>query len=245
MEKLLAQLRKDAKDIANTTAHFMALAESYMAAENTEAARACLLLLCENCDNYEESIEWNGLTEQWQQYRCLVENLVPPSVKTLSAKPCLPAECRMQIADILSLPDDDLLSALSEHLGELNGNGDALNALNKWERTVYYADELCVEVNSGGFDSYLYYHGTHFEKAYAALESISAFGMLPILDAVRSKFPKNRIPKSESALQNAMDVLAENGIDFEAEDESYYSSGEKELLMCLLSCVKENARHFR
>ena len=71
MEKLMKQLRKEACGIVNTTAHYMKLAENYMAEENITAASACLLLLCENCDNYEESIEWNGLTKQWHRYRHL------------------------------------------------------------------------------------------------------------------------------------------------------------------------------
>ena len=245
MEKILEQLRKEARDIVNTTTHFMKLAENYMAEDNVAAARACLLLLCENCENYEESIEWNGLTEQWQHYRYLVADLVPTSVKIMSIEPLLPAQCTMQITDILTLPDEEILSALSEHLGEMSCNGDALSALNKWERTAYYIDELCIEVNSGGFDNYLYYHGTHFEKAYTALKNIVALKMLPILDNVRDKFPKQRIPGNEDALQKAMDVLEEKGVDFDREDERFYTIGEKELLKCLLSYVKENKQHFR
>lgn len=245
MQKILEQLRKEARGIANTTAHFMKLAENYIAEENVEAAKACLILLCENCDNYEESIEWNGLTEQWQRYCYLVAGIISPSVKIMSTEPLPPAECTMQITAILSLPDEEILSALSEHLGELSGNGDVLSGLNKWERTVYYVDELCVEVNSGGFDSYLYYHGAHFEKAYTALKDITALEVLPILDNVRNKFPKSRIPKNEDALQNAMDVLEENGIDFDSEDEHFYSVGEKELLNRLLFYVKENQQHLR
>ena len=245
MEKILEQLRKEARGIANTTAHFMKLAENYIAEENFTAARACLLLLCEKCNNYEESIEWNGLSEQWQNYRYLVADMVPPSVTIMPTKPRSPAECTLRITDILSLPDEEILSALSDHLGELSGNGDALNALNKWERTVYYVDELCVEVNSGGFDSYLYYHGTHFEKAYAALKDIAALRTLPILDDVRNKFPKKRIPKNVEALQNVMDLLEEKDIDFDSEDDHFYSVGEKELLKCLLSYVKENMQHLR
>lgn len=245
MEKLLEQLRFEVRGIANTTDHFMNLAARYMAEENTEAARACLILLCEYCSNYEESLEWHGLTEQWQQYRHLVEGLVPPSVRIMSARALSPSECTMQIRDILLLPEEDILSAISQHLAERSGNGDMLNSLNKWERIVYYADELCCEVNSGGFDSYLYYHGIHFEKAYGAMESICASGALPILDAVRNKFPKGRIPKSMDALQNTMDRLEEKGIDFESEEDRFYTEGEKELLQCLLAYVKENKAHFR
>ena len=136
-------------------------------------------------------------------------------------------------------------ACVSEHLNELSGNGEMLRTLNKWERTVYYVDELCVEVNSGGFDSYLYYHGTHFGKAYTALKDIAALNMLSILDTVRDKFPKHRIPANEDTLQNTMDLLEEKGIDFETEDEYFYSAGEKELLEYLLSYVKENKQHLR
>ena len=235
MEKLSEQLRKEARGVVNTTAHYMKLAENYMTEDNVDAARACLLLLCESCDNYEDSIEWNGLTEQLQRYRYLVSDYLPPS----------PAQRTMQIADILALPDEEILSALSDHLDELIGNGDAHGALNKWERTAYYIDELCIEVNSGGFDSYLYYHGTHFEKAYTALKDIAALKTLLILDNVRDKFPKCRVPVKENALQKAMDSLAEKGVDFDREDERFYTVGEKELLNCLLSYVKDNKQHFR
>lgn len=238
-------LRREAEGIANTTAHFMNLVEKYIVEEDIEAARACLVLLCELCDNYEESIEFNELTEKWQKYRYLVEGLVKRSVKFNSITPCLPTECTMQIKDILSLPDDNLLCALSEHLGELSGEGDSLASLNKWECIVYYVDELCAEVNSGGFKGYLYYHGLHFENAYNALESINALGVLQILNAIREKFPKKRIPQNEESLQNTIDFMEEKGIDFEAEEERFYSTGEKELIKCLLTYIKENDKFFR
>ena len=69
--------------------------------------------------------------------------------------------------------------------------------------------------------------------------------MLVILDDIRNKFPKNRISKNENTLQNAMDVLAENGIDFDSEDEHFYSVGEKELLHRLLFYIKESQQHLR
>lgn len=245
MERIIEQLRKEAQGIANTTAHFMALAESYIAKGNVAAARACLLLLCENCDNYEESIEWNGLSEQWKSYRYLVADIVSSSVKTTPAAPLSPEKCTMQIADILALPDDEILSALSEHLGELSGDGNALSTLNEWERTIYYVDELWMEINSGGFDSYLNYYGTHFEQAYTALKDIAALRVLPILDDVRNKFPKKRIPQNEEALQKAIDILEEDDIDFDSNDELFYSIGEQDLLKSLLSYIKENKQYLR
>ncbi len=245
MKTIIDNLRSEAYGIANTTEHFMTLAEKYVNEERLEEAKACLILLCESCDNYEESIEFNELTEKWQKYRYLVENLVPPSVKFNSTVPLLPEECTMQIKDILSLSDEEILPALSKHLSEISGGGEATDLLNKWESIVYYADELCVEVNSGGFDSYLYYHGLHFENALKALEAISAFDCLEILNCVKKKFPQKLIPKNEKALQDTIDSMEEKNINFEEEENLFYSKGEKELLKCLSSYVKENKKHFR
>ncbi len=94
-------------------------------------------------------------------------------------------------------------------------------------------------------NGYLYYNGLHFENAYNALESINALGVLQILNTIREKFPKKRIPKNEENLQNTIDLMEEKGIDFDTEDELFYSTGEKELLKCLLNYVKENKRYFR
>lgn len=245
MEQELERLEREAYGVADTTNYFMGLAEAYLAKGETESARACLVLLCRRCSNYEESLEWHGLTEAWLRHRHLVEGLVEPSLHLYAAQPVPPKDCTMQIADIFALPEDDLLSALSDHLEELSGNGDALNCLNKWERIAYYADELCREVNSGGFDSYLYYHGTHFEKAYQAMEALFSTEVLQILDAVRAKFPRSRIPKTGDALQNAMDTLEEKGVDFESEDDCFYAAGEKELIKQLQAFVIENRKRFR
>lgn len=245
MEQELERLEREAFGVANTTAHFMGLAEAYLAKGETESARACLILLCRRCSNYEESLEWNGLTEAWLRHRHLVEGLVEPSLHLYGTQPLSPKDCTLQITDIFALPDEDLLSALSDHLDELSAGGEALNYLNKWERIAYYADELCREVNSGGFDSYLYYHGAHFEKAFQSMEALSATAVLDILTAVRAKFPRNRIPKTEEALQNAMDAMEEKGVDFESEDERFYAAGEKELIKRLQAFVIENRKRFR
>jgi hypothetical protein len=205
------------------------------------SGRACLLTLCKRIGNYEESIEVNGLTPLWEKYKHLVQGLVAPSGRVIKAK----AECDSRIHDILALPDEDILNELSGHLQEMTGNGDVIQALNKWERTVYYVDELCMEVNSGGFGGYLYYHGAHFEKAYKALEQMGAGQMTALLDRVRGKFPRNRIPKTLDSIQNTMDWMEDQGVDFEAEDDQYYGGTERELLERLTAYVRENARHFR
>ena len=221
------------------------MAQYHMEMGEEEAARTSLITLCKAIRNYEEAIEVNGLTALWEKYRHLVQGLVEPSIRVMTNRLKAPGECDMQIADILALPDEDILTELSNHLQELTGNGEVIQALNKWERTAYYVDELCMEVNSGGFEGYLYYHGTHFEKAYKALEQMGATEMTALLDRVRAKFPRGRIPKATDSIQNTMDRMEEKGVDFEAEDDCYYGSAERELLTKLTVYVRENGKHFR
>ncbi len=229
----------------NETVYHLRMAQYHIENGDLETGRACLVALCRSIDNYEESIEWNGLTDVWEKYKHLVQGLVKPSVRVMTSRIKTPAECDMQIGDILALPDEEILNELSGHLQELSGDGDSIQSLNKWERTAYYVDELCMEVNSGGFEGYLYYHGTHFEKSYMALEQMGAGEMTALLDRVREKFPRKRIPKTEESIQNTMDRMEEKGVDFEAEDDIYYGSAEKELLQKLTDYVREHAKRFR
>ncbi len=221
----MKQLRQDADGVVNTTAHFMEFAKAYLMQGDTEYAKACLMLLCEYCDNYEESLAFNDLLEDWHEISHLVDGLVPPSVQTYAAPPCTPTECSMIINDILSLDGESLLAALSVHLGELSGNGEEVQLLNEWESTVFYVDELWTEVNLGGFDSYLYHRGTHFEDAYKACQRIKANDVVAILKSVRRKIDVSK--------------------DFEAEDTLFYTVGEKELLERVSAFVKANNGRFR
>ena len=224
---------------------YLRLAQIHLEKGQQEEGIAYLIKLCtETVANYEESIDFYGLTDVWNKYKHLVEGLVPPSIVfNEGPRPLSPAECSQSIEEIFALPEEEILSALSEHLGELSGG--ELNYLNKWERCVYYLDELSMEVNSGGFDSYLYQHGEHYHKAKKALENLDAPGMTALLDAVASKFPRGKVPKSMDAIQNAMEKLEEKGVDFEAQDDAYYNGVEKGFLSALLSYVLENRKHFR
>lgn len=245
MDELIERLIDENRGVSNLTERFLLLARDAMEAGDPETGRACLVALCRSIDNYEETIEWNELTDLWEKYKYLVEGSVEPSVRVMRIEPRTSGECTMSIGDILALPDDEVLSELSRHLQELSGDGGFLQSLNRWERAAYYVDELCMEVNSGGFDSYLYYCGTRFEKAYKALKEMGAEEMTALLDRVREKFPRKRVPKSEEAIQNAMDALEEAGVDFEAEDDTYYDSAERELLKKLTAFVRENGKRFR
>ena len=241
-------------EIYHYTTIYLRLAQYHIERGETETGIDYLIRLCTEVRDYKYEIILNGMTEVWEKYKYLIARRMPeldiseklePIACDRAPQPLSPNKCSKSIAQILSLPEPDLLSGLSAHLGEMTASGAVLNSLNKWERVFYYADELCMEVNSGGFEHYLYYHGTHFTKACQAFVQIGAGQMLQLAEQIQSKFPHNRIPKSEEAIQNAMDKLEDNGTDFEDEDEIYYSSAEKELLDRLYTYVMENRKHFR
>lgn len=215
--------------------------------ENGEEALGVeyLIKLCtETVDNYEEAIGFRELTPVWEKYKHMVAGKVPPSLAFHTVKALPPEKCAMQIGEILA-SGEDLLENLSAHLGELSGGGECLNCLNQWERTAFYADELCMEVNSGGFGGYLYYHGQNFEEAKQALQTIGAQETLALLERIQGKFPRKKIPKDLDRIQDVLDKLEDKDVDFEAEDECYYESAEKELLQKLREFATKNGGRFR
>ena len=234
-------------NVGDETTLYLRLAQIHLEKGNQETGVAYLIKLCtEGPSNYEESIGFRELTDIWNRYKHLVEGLVPPPTSIYSGpRPLSPDECSRPIADILALPEDDLLTALSEHLNEMSGCGTEMNYLNKWERNVFYLDEISMEVNSGGFDSYLFHYGEHFPKARKALENLDVPGMTALLDAVAAKFPRGKVPKSMDAIQNALEKLEDKGVDFEEQDDAYYNGVESEFLPKLLTYVLENKKHFR
>lgn len=244
-EDLIAKIEAENAEVCNKTGRYLPLAQEYIERGEVELGKAYLVAMCRANDNYEESIAFNELTEVWEKYKHLVDGLVSPSVSVYAPEPMMPEACSMSIGDILNGSGENLLADLSVHLGEISGNGSAIGNLNQWERTFYYADEVCMEVNSGGFEGYLYYYGTHFAKACQAFVEIGAREMVSLTERLQSKFPQQRVPKTEEAIRNAMDKLEDNGVDFEDEDETYYTSAENELLDRLMAFALENRKHFR
>ena len=234
-------------DVGSETTLYLRLAQIHLEKGDQETGVAYLIKLCtEGPSNYEESIGFNELTDVWNRYRHLVDGLVPPSVPFCSGPRSLsPDECSRSIAEIWTLPEDEILFALSEHVNEMSASGEALNYLNKWERSFCYLDELSMEVNSGGFDSYLFHHGDHFHKVRKTLEAIDSPGMTALLDAVAAKFPRGRVPKSLDAIQNALEKLEDKGVDFEEQDNAYYNGIECEFLPRFQAWVLDNKKHFR
>lgn len=243
---IIKVVHKHFKNIADEVTIYLRMAEYYIENDETDKGIEYLIKLCtETVSNYEESIGFRELTSIWEKYKHLVEGKVPPSVVCNSGNPIPPEKCTMQIADILNLSNNELLSELSTHLNEMSANGEVISCFNKWEKTVFYIDEMCTEINSGGFSNYLYYYGNHFEKVKTALETIGATKVVELLSEIEEKFPRKKIPKSIDSIQNNLDKMEEKGIDFETEDEKYYSETEMELLEQLVIYVKENAKHFR
>ena len=243
---IIKTVHKHYKNIADDVTIYLRMAEYYIESGEMEKGIEYLIKLCtETVTNYEESIGFRGLTAVWEKYKHLVEGKVPPSQVYHSGNPIPPEKCTMQIGDILNLSNDDLLNELSTHLNEMSAKGEMLSCLNKWEKNVFYIDEMCSEINSGGFSNYLYYYGNHFEKVKISLEAIGAEKTVELLYQVESKFPRNKVPKNIDSVQNNLDKMEEKGIDFEAEDGQYYSFTESELLEKTVDYIKENKKHFR
>lgn len=243
----LMAAHKHCQEIGNKATLYLRLAQFCLEQSDTEPGINYLIKLCtETVDNYEEAIEFNGLTEIWLKYKHLVEGRVPPSVSVNTAPaPLPPKKCSMDIKVIFALPENEILSALSEHLSELSADGEAIRSLNQWEKTVFYADKLCMELDSGGFSHYLYYYGNHFSKAYRAWETIHAEDMTELLDRVQNKFPGGKLPRSHERMQNVLISMEHNGTDFELEDNVYYEQIERAAIAKLTKYVLENKRHFR
>lgn len=232
--------------VNNTTLLNLRMAEYYIENNERDKGIEYLIKLCSSVINYEESIKFNELTVLWEKYKHLVKDKVAPSVSVNSYSPPLkPEEYSINIEEIFSLPHSELLNELSVHLNEMSANGDALDLLNETEKTVFFIDELCSEVNSGGFGGYLYYNGHHFNNTCKSLEKIKATEMMSLMENIKTKFPKKEIPESIIKIQNAIDSLEENGIDFEAEDTLFYDTEENKLLGILVKFILENRKEFR
>ncbi|MBE6801161.1 MAG: DUF4375 domain-containing protein [Ruminococcaceae bacterium] len=240
-------VENDCECVADTVTLYLRLAQYYLENNDTEKGINYLIKLCtETTSNYEESIEFRELTDIWERYKHLVAGKVPESVVTGSGiSPIAPENCTMKISDILSLPQEELLTKFSSHLNEMSGNGTCLNYLNKWEKIVYDADLVLTEVNSDGFSGYLYYNGNRFPNAVKAFEEINSPKMLGLMTSVQNKFPSKKVPKSIESIQNKIDKMEEKDIDFEEEDEIFYNDAQNELLDKLYEFIMSNQKKFR
>jgi hypothetical protein len=237
---------KTFRQIANTTTLYIRLAENEFKCGNIKSAKAYLILLCNGLDNYEESIEANGLTAVWETYKHHVENEIPASnnmYRTVEARS--PDTCSRNIKDILKLSEEELLTALSGHLNELCGNGEHLNMLTAEELTIYLIDEWISDINADGIEHYLSYHGVHFlelQKAICDIENVQA---LTLIEKIKQKFPPSTVPLNEKSLPSALENMEAYGVDFECEEHFYYEHVEISLLNSLYNYILEISDRLR
>lgn len=231
--------------VPNTTILHLRLAENEFEKGNVEKGKEHLRLLCQKISNYEESIEFNGLTEVWEKYKHYVAGEVARSVRINEPEPISPENCSESICDILKLSGEDLLSELSTHLSELSADGERLDLLTPQEANVYYVDEFIMNINSDGLDHYLYYYGTNFIHLRSALDAIGCEKAVELTDKIISRLPRRTIPKRENKWQDVLDKLEEKGKGFEDLEEFYYEIVENHLLSAVSDYVKANREHFR
>jgi len=243
----ILSLAESFPQINNKTLLYLRLAEYHIEGGNTEEGMRYLVKLCtQTSHNYEEAIALQNMSCLWEKYKPLVAGIVPDSVAfTLPAQPIPPKKCSRSVEDILSSPKADLLTDLSVHLSEMTANGQYLYYLNKWERAVFYVDKLWMEVNSGGFERYIYYNGQHFSNVCSALVAMKATKVLAILGEITQQFPRKKVPKSLERIQAILDDREELVAGLDALDAKFYEYGEKELLDKLFEYIQENKTRFR
>jgi len=234
----------DFDDVADEVTLYLLSAQYYIEQGEVERGKEYLIKLCtETASNYEEAISFNGLDDVWEKYRYLVEGQVPASFTSYSLLPF--DQCTMQIEDILALEKNDMLIALSEHFDERTGYGDNLSYLNRWERNIYDVMNLSDEVNSGGFELYLTHYSRRFNPARKAMLAMGADRMAALMDRIQEKFPEKKLPGSINRMEDTLDEMLEQGIDFEKEDTQYYEKEEGFLLEKLLQYITENRERLR
>lgn len=222
---------------------FLRLAEYYFEKGEIEKGKEFLIRLCTKTSlNYEDSIALRDMTEIWDKYKHYVIGKVPKSGSDSQSKILSPEECSKQIDEIWKLSEKDLLLGLMEHLEELSGNGCKLRLLNKWERVVYDLNTLLMEVDSGGFDAYLSYHGNRFAQTKKALKEIQAEKMVSLFEVVQSKFPNHKLPKRAESIDA---IIIDGEMEFEEEDNYFYEVGTDELLEKLHLYILNHKNRFR
>ena len=242
--EIIRIVEKHFKVVANQTLLCIRLAEWEFKNGDAEKGKAYLENLVSKVDNYEESIEINGLSTVWSKYKANLA--LPKSIHFMKKSPLSPDECTLCIEEIMKLSQDDaLLSELSTHLNELCAYGEQINILSEPERTVFYINEFIEDVNSDGISHYLYYRGDHFRKLFAFVIEMNCSCCLTLLNMIAKKFPRGKIPSNIEKIQNQLESMADHGVDFEAEERIYYEQVEAELVKTLLSYIMNHMDSFR
>ena len=235
------------KDTYEDTGLYLRFVQYFMENDEVEKATEYLMKICNNVPNYDESIEWSGMSAVWEKYKYLVEGKVPLPVSQQEPAIKSPEECSKKITEILKLEPNDLLISLSEHLDEMSDYGEEMVYLNKWEKVFYDVDSMLSEIGSGGVDCWLHSYGHRYAQTKKALQTVEADMALDFLAEIEKRFPKGKVPKSYDKLEAILDDMIDNDEDFEEEETAfYYNAGvEGELVDCLYRFVMENKKKFR
>lgn len=229
---------------------YLRSAHYYFTRGDEAQGKEWLFKLCrEDClpDNYEESMEWHGLTELWNKYGHYLEGKIPPS-KSFGQKAAAiaPADCTMQIADIFAQKEDGLLLNLSNHLYEMSGQGDSMNCLNKWERIFFDVDNMVTDIGSDGISHFLTARGHRFRQTRDALQTVGASKALQLMDMIAGYFPKGKVPKSYDKREALVDDIMDSDEAFDAAENFYYDENiEGELVEAAYRFAIENQKRFR
>ena len=242
--EIIRIVEKYFKTVANQTLLCIRLAEWEFECGNAEKGKEYLERLVSKVDNYEESIEVNGLTDIWNKYKANLT--LPKSIRLMKRSPLSPDECTICIEEILKLPQDDtLISELSTHLNELCGYGEKINIFSEAEQTVFYINEFIEDINSDGISHYLYYRGNHFQELFASVKKVNCASCRTLLDMIAGKFPHSKISSDIEKIKTHLECMEDHGVDFDAEEQIYYEQVEAELTKALLSYVANHADDFR
>ena len=242
--EIIRIVEKYFKTVANQTLLCIRLAEWEFERGNAEKGKEYLERLVSKVDNYEESIEVNGLTDVWNKYKANLT--LPKSIRFMKRSPLSPDECTICIEEILKLPQDDtLISELSTHLNELCGYGEQINIFSEAEQTVFYINEFIEDINSDGISHYLYYRGNHFQELFASVKKVNCASCRTLLDMIAGKFPHSKISSDIEKIKTHLECMEDHGVDFDAEEQIYYEQVEAELTKALLSYVANHADDFR
>jgi hypothetical protein len=132
----------------------------------------------------------------------------------------------------------EMLDDMNNYLSARCEFGEKMEKLNSWEQNFFYIYELWEEVNSDGFDGYLYYRGIRFYPTKKAAEEVGIQDLVSLMEKVEKKFPDGKVPKNEEKIQ---DLLDEEEFDFEKEDEEFYEKYDAILADCLEKYVRKSA----
>ena len=214
-------------DVANQTLLYVRLAENAFFNGNTYECRDFLLLWLDKVDNYEESIEINGLQSVWERCRHLVENEIR---KVEFSAPTDSHECSVTLNDIIELPQDEFIYAMSERLDELSADGKRLDLLSGQEFFVFLINEFIEDINSDGLEHYFSYNSAHFIDLYRAFCDVGCADAKELWNKINKSILSYFDLDENSGVEKVLSKIADSEINLDEEESFYYEKVEKNLL---------------